>query len=274
MSTEFSASRPSPPPPGPSRKPATLTKAEKQKQENDKKRALLIRGSLALLLLLLIGTAYAFLKPDLAAQAKAQIAAIDNNPELTTAEKWQKKRDLREELAPEARKAVDNERFQEFRKRENERLKTFFAKSPQEQRKELRDMIEKGEKRRKEWEARNGGGGGGGGAGGGGGRGGAGGAVGGAPAGAGGAAGPSAAASNANGSGRGKMSPEARQIRRDEMKDIFTPEERAQRTAYRIMTNQVRESMGLPPRTGFGGRGGGGPGGFGGFGPPGGGPSR
>lgn len=264
MSSQFSASRPSPPPPPPSRKPgATLTKAEKEKQEKDKRRALLIRGALALLLLLLIGTAYGLLKPDQAAQAKAQFAAIDNNAELTTAEKWQKKRELRDELPPDARKAVDEERFQEFRKRESTRLKEFFAKTPQQQRKEMREMIEQGEKRRKEWEARTGG------------RGGPGGAGGGANAGAGGrgnaggaaiAGGPTGTPGTNGGGGRPKMTAEQRQIMRDERKDSFSPEDRAMMNAYRIMMNEQRAAMGLPPRNGGPGRGG--------FGGPPGGPSR
>ena len=74
--------------------------------------------------------------------AKAQFAAVDNNAELTTAEKWQKKRELREELSPEARKAIDSERFQSSARAERD-LKTFFCE-PRRNSAELREMLKQG----------------------------------------------------------------------------------------------------------------------------------
>lgn len=270
MSSQFS-SKPLPPP-MPSRKPSASTPAKQDPKSNNQK--LLIRGGLGLLLLLLlIGAGYAFLMPDGAEQAKAKFSDVKNNSELSEDEKRAKSREIWEGLSPDAKKKLRDERFEDWRQKDNERLKAFFAKSPQEQRKEMRERIQRDEKRRKEWEARAkergivpGGGGPGGAAGA------AGGTAGNAQANAQGGAAAAGNTNNGPGSGRPKMSAEEKQQRRDEFLDRFTPEERAMRNQERIMMNEIRVQMGLPPRVSgrggfFGGGGGGGRGGPGGGGP-------
>jgi hypothetical protein len=267
-SEQFSSQRPAPS--APMKAPtAPLTAKQKKKQEEEaqaeSRRKLIIRAALALLLLLLIGTAYALFGPNEVADAKARIERVKNDAELTQQEKWQKIREIRGDLSPEAQNKVGEEDRERFRKAMDERLKTFFAKSKEQQRKELRDEILAEEKRSKEREARNGGAGGGqggrGGAGANGGQGGAG--------GRGGAPGGDANAQNGPGGTRGSKNSDERTQARDVRWQQMPAEDHAMMASFRIMKNQVRQEMGLPPQTGRGGMGI--PGGFGGFGgPPGG----
>jgi hypothetical protein len=270
-SEQFSSQRPAPAAPT-SRPPVALTAKQKKHLEEEEqaknRRKIMIRAGLALLLLLLIGSAYALFAPDEVAQTKAKIEAIRNNAELSDSDKGERIGKLvREDTSQDTQDKLRQERMEQFRKRENELYAKFFAKSPAERKKEIREQIQASEKRRKEREARGGGGPGGGGFGGGGPGG----------AGAGGAAGQNAAGgagANGNGPGRrGGGSQEDRQAARDVRQQNFTPAEQNMRASYRSMVNQEREAMGLPPTRrvfppgfGFGGRGGFG-GGFGG-GPP------
>lgn len=283
-SEQFSSQRPAPGTPT-SRPAVALSPKQKKHLEQEEqarnRRKIIIRASLALLLLLLIGSAYALFRPDEVAQTKAQIEAIRNNPELSDSDKGERIGKLvREETSQDTQDKLRQERMEQWRKRENELYAKFYAKSPAERKKEIREQILASEKRRKEREARGGGGGPGGGGPGGGGPGGGGPGRGG--PGAGGPGGQNAAggaAANANGNngpgGRGRGSQEERQAARDVMRQNFTPEEQNMRASYRIMVNQEREAMGLQPTRrvfppGFGGFGGfgGGRGGFGGGGPP------
>ena len=246
--------------------------AKPGKDETASKKKKWLIALLALLAFFAIGFGvYAATRPDEATVAKAKLEEIRNDSELTGREKWDKTRKVFEGLSNDGKRDLGKER----REAENKKLEEFFKKSKEEQRKELKEEIQRGEKRRKEWEARakaegwgNNGPGGGGNRGGGNGPGGA-----GAPAANANAAG-GANNGNANGpGGRPQLSAEERQQRRDDRIDMLTPDERAMRHQYTVLMNEARISMGLPPSFrgprifvggppggGFGGpRGGGGP---------------
>jgi hypothetical protein len=179
---------------------------------------------------------------------KKDMAKIDGNKDLSREERGEAKRAFYKNLSQGEQQALRDDRMNEWRKRENERLAAFFKKSPQEQKKELREEIQRQEERRKEWEAwraangMNGPGG---------------------PGGANGPGGPQNAGGGGPGGRRGG-DPDARQQKRDEFIQRLTPEEREQRNEKRYLLNHERVSMGLPPLGG-----GGGPrGGFGRGGPP------
>jgi hypothetical protein len=183
---------------------------------------------------------------------KKDMAKIDGNKDLSREEREDAKRQFYKNLSQGEQKALRDDRMNEWRKRENERLAAFFKKTPQEQKKQLREEIQRQEERRKEreaWMAANGMNG---------------------PGGQGGAGGPNGQggpqnAGQGGAGGRRGGDPDQRQQRRDEFIQRFTPEEREQRNEYRYQLNHERVSMGLPPVGGGGPRGG--PG-FGRGGPP------
>jgi hypothetical protein len=238
----------------PSRRPGKAAPTPTPEESGNKKKWAI--AALALLVLLLVGIYWTFAharRTGNVAELKALNETMKEKSQRNP-ENFKKTWELRKDMPLEDQREADRAN----RETENERLRTFFKKSPQERHKELVEQIKNWEKemeqrrkemeqRRKEMEAARAAEGGSGGSGG-----------------------------NARPGGPGgnnpwaKMSNEERQQRRDQRLDAFSPEERALRNQWRMEINQVRQAMGLPIG---GGRGGGPRGGFGG-GPPGGGPPR
>jgi hypothetical protein len=182
-------------------------------------------------------------------EIKSRVAAIDANKDLSREERGEQKREYMRGLSDGDQKAMRDERFNEWRKRENDRLEAFYKKSKPEQKKELREEIARQEQRRKEreaWMAANGIN----------------------PQGGQGQNGQNGqnGAQNASGGPGGRRGGDAdsRQQRRDQFLQLLSPEERAQRDQYRYQINHERVSMGLPPLGGGRGGFGGGPRGIGG----------
>jgi hypothetical protein len=208
----------------------------------------------AVLLLLLLGAAGAYYlfreDPEL---AKAREVLDEMSPEkmkdLTREqrrEKWKEVRDVLDNLTDEQRQALRKERFEKMRQRENERLKRYFAMSPEEKTQYLDEQIDRSEawrerfeERRKQWaeerERRK----------------------------------QEAAAKGETfkednprrgwGPGRNqwsKMTPEERENRRKQWLDNSTADERAQRWQYMQDVKARRLERGLPATGGFGGWGG------------------
>jgi hypothetical protein len=219
----------------------------------------------------LTGVSYCIFLPDPVENAKKEMQAIRDDPNLDWREKGKKFGEVMSNLSPREQADMSKER----REKGRQDLDAFFKLPKDQQVAEMKKRIERDEKRRAEFRARFGDGWGGGGGGGGGGRasaggggGGAGGggggvAAGGGRGGAGGGGGPAAGARGGGGGGPGGPGGGGwggrgggdRNTRQKNFLDMSTPEERAQRGLYRGMMNQMRQQMGLPT----GGRGFGGP---------------
>jgi len=209
---------------------------------------------------------------------RAAMAMVDENvnfEELSSDERrarFDAYRKIEKNLTKEQRGQIDEARERQFEKRDMQRMSTFFAMSPADQRKKMMDDIKAEEKRRQEFEKKraefmkknpnagqqrrpDGNGGNNNGAGPKGGNAGQGGqaqAQGkGGPGGGGNGGGPPQGGPPG---GRGNTSPEARNKRASDRLDNSSPEYRAMRNEYRAMQNQIRAQMGLPANGG--GRGG------------------
>ena len=249
----------------------------------DKKKKITLAVLLALLLSMSVYGMYSWWSGRHFRAAMAMVNDNVNFEDLSSDERrarFDAYRKIEKNLTKEQRGQIDEARERQFEKRDMQRMSTFFAMSPADQRKKMVEEIKAEEKRRQDFEKkraefmknnpnagqkRPGGGNGGGGqqqaggkAGGNNGQGqgqGKGGNGGGGQPGGGGPpqGGPPG--------GRGNTSPEARNKRTSDRLDNSSPEYRAMRNEYRAMQNQIRAQMGLPAN---GGSRGGPPGGGGG----------
>jgi hypothetical protein len=142
-----------------------------------------------------------------------------------TPEKREEFRSAVGQLSDAQRETLREEGRREFERRENERITAFFAMSPQQQTAYLDKQIQDDEKRAKDWAARR------------------------AQAGqstnaAGTAQGPGQMGARRGGQ---SASPEQRMERRNQRLASSTPQQRAQRDAYRAAMQRRRVELGLPP---------------------------
>ena len=198
-----------------------------------------IGGIVAVLLFLGAGlTVWAYIPdPQLAEVRELQQKAFDRESGLdenARRELFQEMRTKMDTLTEAQRDELRNSMFENFRQRENERMKQYFAMSQTERVALLDQEIDRMKNR---GQGGPGGGRGFGGPGGGG-------AGGGGPGGGGG--GPGGRNPNAT--------PEDRKDRQRQRLDNSTPEERAQRTAFREDLNKRRAERGMEPIQGRGGR--------------------
>ena len=239
----------------------------------DKKKKVTLAVLLALLLSMGVYGMYSWWSGRHFRAAMAMVNDTVNFDELSNDEKrarFETYRKIEKNLTKEQRGQIDEARERQFEKRDMQRMSTFFAMSPADQRKKMVEEIKAEEKRRQDWEKkradfmknnpnagqkRPGGNGGnnngaapqGGNAG---------------PGGQAQAQGKGGQGGGGNGGGppqggppggRGNTSPEARNKRTSDRLDNSSPEYRAMRNEYRAMQNQIRAQMGLPPNGGRGG---------------------
>ncbi|HWG42623.1 MAG TPA: hypothetical protein VN688_07540 [Gemmataceae bacterium] len=268
--------KPALPVPPPKIAKSSLAKSKSSLPGKDGKNARWKRIGLGLLILLgfvaLGGVAYCIFRPDPVEEAKHDLAAIRNDPNMDGKAKWEKTREIFSNLTE--RQKMDM--FKEGREKDRERTSAFFKLSKEEQIAKIKNDILEGEKRRAKRDAeraargggsrqgsggpgggRAGGAGGAGGAGAGG-RGGADGAAGGGAGGRGGPGGQAVAGQPGGGGpgGPGGSRGDSHQRQKNRL-DFSDPEYRAQKSQMRAMQSQVRQQMGLPPGGGRGGFGGG-----------------
>ena len=187
-------------------------------------------GIAILLLLLIVGTVWAMRgrKDPKVAEMKAKLQeAFKQGP---NPEKWQEFHQEMEKLTPDQRHQVHEGMRQNMERRMDERIDAFFALPPDKRNAFLDKQIQEEEKRRKEMEARR------------------------AKSGSNGGNGANAGAGQGGPRGPGNQTADARALRRNQMRDNTTPEQRAKRNAYRAAMQQRRVQTGLPASPQHGGR--------------------
>jgi hypothetical protein len=243
---------------------------------NPARKKQVIAASIGLLLLLLLGASYLYLRgdPQLARVKELQDEMFNTPRDKMTDEerraKWGEMREEEKKLSPEQREQLHAGIRKRFEQKMNTSGARYFAMSPEDRKKEIARQIASDLERQKRW-AQGGGkagrggpgggkgggpGGGGGGPGGGGGKGGGGGGGPGGQAQAGAQAGQQGGPGGPGGppGGRGQRTPEQNDDRTRERLINSTPQARAGGEQMRLDKATARIEMGLPP-TG-GGRGG------------------
>jgi hypothetical protein len=197
--------------------------------------------AVAVVLVLIIGSIWAY-----RAHANAQVEKIRRmQDEMFAAgrpdrEKFDQLRKEMEQLSPGQREELWDRGRQQMQRREDKRIAEYFALPPEKRDDFLDKRIQEMEKRRKEWEARRA---------------------------QDGMSGPgqTGAGQNANAPGQGpnaaragwqrggqNATPEAVSVRRNQLYDNTSPEQRAARAAYRSDLQRRRIALGLPPFPGRG----------------------